>query len=51
MQAAEELSDGLWAVESQDDGQDCESYQQEASQCARPDFVWDHEGMGVTDIV
>ncbi len=30
----EGLSEGLWAVESGDDGQDCESHQQEASQRA-----------------
>ena len=51
MQAAEELSEGLWAVESEDDGQDRESHQQEASQCASADIVRDHEGMGVPDIV
>jgi hypothetical protein len=40
-----------WAMESEDDGRDSESHQQEASQCASTDFVRDQEGMGVPDIV
>jgi hypothetical protein len=32
VQAEEEMSEGLWAVDSEDDGHDCESHQQEASQ-------------------
>jgi hypothetical protein len=51
MQAAEVLSEGLWAVKSEDDGQDCESHQQEASQCASADFVSDHHEGWTTDIV
>ncbi len=43
MQAAKELSEGLWAVESEDDGQDCESHKQEASQCEGTDLVKDHD--------
>ncbi len=31
MQAEDEMSEGLWAVDSEDDGHDCESHQQEAS--------------------
>jgi len=47
MQAAEELSEGLWTVDSEDGSQDCKSHHQEASKCESTDFVRDHEGMGV----